>query len=88
MAIQNRYGSLGKKAIIGLPLKEFISKSGDCEDYSIVKYYALKSLGIPVENMRIVVLNDSIRNLDHSVLAVDVDGKIYILDNVSNLVFA
>ena len=66
--------------------KEFISKSGDCEDYSIVKYYALKSLGIPVENMRIVVLNDSIRNLDHSVLAVDVDGKIYILDNVSNLV--
>ena len=66
--------------------KEFIGKSGDCEDYSIVKYYALKELGVPIENMRIVVLNDSIRNLDHSVLAVDVGGTLYILDNVSNLV--
>ena len=66
--------------------KEFISKAGDCEDYSIVKYYALKDLGIPVEDMRIVILNDSIRNLDHAVLAVDVDGTVYILDNVSNLV--
>ena len=68
--------------------KEFISKSGDCEDYAITKYYALKDLGIPVEDMRITVLNDSIRGLEHAVLAVDVDGTTYILDNVSNLILA
>jgi len=66
--------------------KEFVSKSGDCEDYAIAKYYALKDMGVPIEDMRIVVLNDSIRGLDHAVLAVDVDGTIYVLDNVSNLV--
>ncbi len=65
---------------------EFIGRSGDCEDFSIIKYYALKDLGVPVENMRIVILNDSIRNLDHAVLALDIEGRVYILDNVSNLV--
>ena len=66
--------------------KEFLSKSGDCEDYAITKYYALKDMGVPIEDMRIVILNDSIRGLDHAVLAVDVDGVVYILDNVSNMV--
>lgn len=65
--------------------KEFIGKSGDCEDYAITKYYALKDLGVPVSDMRIVALKDSIRNLEHAVLAVDVDGKAYVLDNVSNM---
>ena len=68
--------------------KQFISKSGDCEDFAIVKYYALKSLGVPIEDMRIAILNDSIRGLEHAVLAVDVDGTSYILDNVSNLILA
>ncbi|MBQ4133563.1 MAG: transglutaminase-like cysteine peptidase [Desulfovibrionaceae bacterium] len=66
--------------------KEFIAKSGDCEDYAIIKYFALKDLGVPIEDMRIVLLNDTIRGLGHAVLAVDVDGTAYILDNVSSLV--
>lgn len=64
---------------------EFIKKSGDCEDYAIVKYYALKSLGIDASTMRIVVLQDTVRNLAHAVLAVYMNNNIYILDNVSNL---
>lgn len=66
--------------------EEFIRKSGDCEDYAITKYYALKDLGVPIADMRIVILKDTTRNLDHAVLAVDVEGTIYILDNVSNLI--
>ncbi|MCL2123468.1 MAG: transglutaminase-like cysteine peptidase, partial [Desulfovibrionaceae bacterium] len=65
---------------------EFMKKSGDCEDYSIIKYYALKQLGVDPDSMRIVVLTDVIRNLAHAVLAVYHEGNAYILDNLSNLV--
>ncbi len=39
--------------------REFIQKSGDCEDYSITKYYALRELGIDPADMRIVILMDT-----------------------------
>jgi predicted transglutaminase-like cysteine proteinase len=65
---------------------EFLRLSGDCEDYSIVKYYALKQLGVPVDRLRIVMLNDTIRGIAHAVLAVRQGGEIYILDNLSDLV--
>src|SRR4029453_17925948 len=37
---------------------QFLRKDGDCEDYAIAKYMALRDLGVSVDNMRIVVLND------------------------------
>ncbi|MEG6591413.1 transglutaminase-like cysteine peptidase [Desulfovibrio sp. 1188_IL3213] len=67
---------------------EFLRKSGDCEDYAIVKYFTLKELGIPAENMRIVVVRDTLRNLAHAVLAVYLNGDAYILDNLSNTVLS
>ena len=60
--------------------------SGDCEDYSIVKYYTLKALGVPVDDMRIVVVRETIRNIGHAVLAVYDGDDIYILDNLSEAV--
>lgn len=65
---------------------EFLKKSGDCEDYAIAKYYALKELGFSVDDMRIVALKDMIRNIGHAVLAVYLDGEIYILDNQTVMV--
>ncbi|MDD4702139.1 MAG: transglutaminase-like cysteine peptidase [Desulfovibrio sp.] len=65
---------------------EFLKKSGDCEDYAIIKYFTLKELGIPPENMRVVVVRDTVRNLAHAVLAVYLNGDAYILDNLSNAV--
>lgn len=66
--------------------EEFLSLSGDCEDYSIVKYFALKQLGFAGRDMRIVVVKDRIRNVGHAVLAVYIGQTAYILDNLSNLV--
>lgn len=66
--------------------KEFISRSGDCEDYSIAKYYALRHVGYDVDQVRIVALRDTIRGYGHAVLAVYVDGDILILDNLSQFV--
>lgn len=60
---------------------EFLRKDGDCEDYAIAKYLALKSLGFDPAVMRIVVLEDRNLKVDHAVLAVRLDGEIYILDN-------
>ena len=65
---------------------QFLKKSGDCEDYAIAKYFTLKELGFPPEDMRIVVLRDTIRNLAHAVLVVYLDGEAYVLDNLSNVV--
>ncbi|MDE7468683.1 MAG: transglutaminase-like cysteine peptidase [Desulfovibrionaceae bacterium] len=66
--------------------KEFLSHSGDCEDYAITKFYALKDLGIPEHDMRILVLIDTIRGIGHAVLLVHYDNEIYLLDNVSELI--
>ena len=67
---------------------EFLKLSGDCEDYSITKYYALRKLGFSVDDMRIVLLKDTIRNISHAVLAVKIEGESYVLDNVSDLVLS
>ncbi len=67
---------------------EFRRKSGDCEDYAIAKYFTLRKLGFPPEKLRIVVLKDTILKLAHAVLAVYIDGDIYILDNLSRNVLS
>ena len=63
---------------------QFLSRSGDCEDYAIIKYMTLKRLGWSVDNMRIVVVQDLNLNIAHAVLAVYIKDKIMILDNQIN----
>ncbi len=60
---------------------EFFNRDGDCEDYAIAKYMSLKQLGVPPEQMRVVVLQDTNLNIIHSVLAVYAEETVYILDN-------
>lgn len=67
---------------------EFLKKSGDCEDYAIVKYLTLRQLGVPASDMRILVVNDTFRGLAHAVLGVNMGGTVYILDNVSNAILS
>lgn len=68
--------------------EEFLKLSGDCEDYSITKYYALRKLGFAVDDMRIVLLRDNIRGVSHAILAVKLDDDSYVLDNMSDLVLS
>lgn len=60
---------------------QFLRKNGDCEDYAISKFMALRALGVPDEEMRVVVLQDLNLRLAHAVLAVYVNGQAMILDN-------
>ncbi|GEM_PF-392484 len=75
----------GRRDYWATPL-EFLKKSGDCEDYAIAKYYALKELGFSMDRMRIVALKDMIRNIGHAVLVVYLDDDIYVLDNQTDMV--
>ena len=66
---------------------QFLRKDGDCEDYAISKYMALKALGFRVEDMRIVVLQDTNLDVPHAVLVVFLGGRALVLDNqVSGIV--
>ena len=65
---------------------EFLVRSGDCEDYAIAKYQSLRLLGWPPEALRLVVVQDVLRDLPHAVLAAYLGDAIYILDNLSDTV--
>lgn len=60
---------------------EFLKNGGDCEDFAITKYVALRALGVPEERMRILVLQDLQKNIPHAVLVVYSDNGPVILDN-------
>lgn len=60
---------------------EFFLKDGDCEDYAISKYVTLKRMGVPMESMRLVILQDENLRAAHAVLSVEVEGEVFILDN-------
>ncbi|WP_170294789.1 transglutaminase-like cysteine peptidase [Roseospira navarrensis] len=60
---------------------QFLARHGDCEDYAIAKYMALRDLGWSPALLRIVVLQDLNLDVPHAVLAVRLGGKSYILDN-------
>ena len=60
---------------------QFLKKNGDCEDYAISKYFTLKALGVPIEDMRVVALQDLNLNLGHAVLVVYVGEQPMLLDN-------
>lgn len=61
---------------------EFLSRSGDCEDYCIAKYFTLRELGVPAGDMRIVVVRETVRGAVHAVLAVYEGRQVHILDNL------
>jgi predicted transglutaminase-like cysteine proteinase len=62
--------------------------AGDCEDFAIAKYWALRSLGIPDDKLQLVLLQDTRRQLFHAVLIAHTGSGAYVLDNVSNRLLA
>jgi len=57
------------------------SRQGDCEDYAIAKMQMLKALGMPDEDLYFVIARDLVRQADHALLVVRLDGKLVALDN-------
>lgn len=81
----NRWAYITDQANYGTPeywatVEEFLARSGDCEDYAISKFFALRELGYKNEDLRVFAVLDTIRNLGHAILVVKLDGKNYVLD--------
>ncbi len=70
------------------PVETLASEGADCEDYAIGKYFSLKAMGIPVQNLRITYVRALRWNQAHMVLAYypTPDADPYILDNLNKSV--
>jgi predicted transglutaminase-like cysteine proteinase len=71
----------GEVDVWSAPLDTFRTGAGDCEDYAIAKYVALRVAGVAAEDLRLVVMADTMRGEGHAVAAVRLDGHWLMLDN-------
>ena len=67
---------------------EFMKKGGDCEDFSIAKYFALRALGVPESRLRVAIVHDEKKDIPHAVLVVYTENGAVILDNQSKTVLS
>jgi predicted transglutaminase-like cysteine proteinase len=63
------------------PFESFSSGKGDCEDYAIAKIAVLRAAKWSNDDLRIIVLWDSMLRAHHAVAAARVNGSWQILDN-------
>lgn len=70
------------------PAEMLAANGGDCEDYSIAKYFALKELGVPIDRLRITYVKAVRLNQAHMVLAYypEPNAVPLILDNLEGKV--
>jgi len=65
------------------PLATIEKGAGDCEDYAILKYLALREAGISPDDMRLLIVSYPRRRTIHAILAVRLDGEWLLLDNLT-----
>ena len=61
--------------------EEFLSHGGDCEDFAIAKYTSLRALGFSTDQLRIAIVQDTLKNISHAILIVYSDSGNFVLDN-------
>ncbi len=68
------------------PVEMLVKGAGDCEDYSIAKYFTLRRLGIPSEKLRITYVKALNYNQAHMVLTYysTPSAEPLVLDNLIN----
>ncbi|UZE95998.1 transglutaminase-like cysteine peptidase [Alkalimarinus alittae] len=74
----------GKEDYWASPVELLSTNAGDCEDYSIAKYFTLLAMGVPAENLRITYVKAVRLNQAHMVLAYyeEPNKEPLILDNM------
>ena len=78
----------GLEDLWATPLMTFASGAGDCEDYAIAKYVALRTAGIPDADLRLVIMHDDQLGQDHAVVAARLENRWLVLDNRTMLLRA
>jgi predicted transglutaminase-like cysteine proteinase len=76
----------GKEDYWATPVEFLSTNGGDCEDFSIAKYFTLRALGVPDEKLQITYVKEiKVYNEAHMVLAyfATQDAEPLILDNIN-----
>jgi len=76
----------GKEDYWATPIEFLSTNGGDCEDFSIAKYFTLRTLGVPDDKLQIThVMEIRVYNTAHMVLAyfATADAEPVILDNIN-----
>jgi predicted transglutaminase-like cysteine proteinase len=70
------------------PVEMLVKGAGDCEDYSLAKYFTLRRLGIPSEKLRITYVKALNYNQAHMVLTyyASPGAEPLVLDNLINVI--
>ena len=79
----------GKEDYWATPVEFLSTNGGDCEDFSIAKYFALRSLGVADEKLRITYVKEIVvYNEAHMVLAYfpAPDAEPLVLDNINKAI--
>lgn len=76
----------GREDYWATPVELLATNAGDCEDYSIAKYFTLKEMGFPVDQLKITYVKALQLNQAHMVLAYYAEPSAIplILDNLIN----
>ncbi len=61
-------------------------KQGDCEDFAITKMQVLENLGVPQENLFLVIAYDQLIKQEHAFLLVRTDQGYFALQNATDIV--
>jgi len=74
----------GKEDYWATPVQMLASNGGDCEDFSIAKYFTLREMGIPADRMRLTYVKALDLNQAHMVLTYysAPDSDPLVLDNL------
>lgn len=79
----------GKEDYWATPIEFLSTNGGDCEDFSIAKYYTLRALGVSDDKLRITYVKELvIYNEAHMVLAYfpTPDAEPLVLDNIRKVI--
>jgi predicted transglutaminase-like cysteine proteinase len=75
------WGQHGVADFWSAPLATLRAGAGDCEDYAVLKYVALREAGIAPDDLRFLIVYYPRRRTHHAVVAVHLGEEWLILDN-------
>ncbi len=76
----------GQKDYWATPVESLLKNAGDCEDFSIAKYFTLLEMGVPEEKLKISYVKYQHNRLAHMVLTYypEANSEPLILDNTTS----
>lgn len=84
LAFKNDRDLWGQEDYWATPTQLLITNAGDCEDFSIAKYFTLREIGIPEEHLRLVYVKALELNQAHMILTytATAESESLVLDNL------